>query len=486
MGLAALGGVGLSGLSWSALSAVEAGEESAPKRRPLVVQPVFFYMTASRRPETSWRWWGGIETQAQADDELSRIRGEIKKLEAGADFPVQFLPIVPVRDGSPFDVKSLGSADVVLVYAAGGNRGPMDALADSGKDVIFFLRHKSGPLYFYYEAISPWTLRKAKYDQLAAKGVNEEDVVVDSQGAILWRLRALCGLRNTVGSRIVAIGGPNGWGIGPKAAELAKARFQLDIRSVSYEQLKALFNEAAGDQKAADRARRRAAEYLELPGTTLETEKGFLERSFLLTDVFLRLMREAECSAITISGCMSTPMPIAKTTACVSLSVLNDAGYLAFCESDFVVIPAGMLLANISGKPVFLNDPTYPHDGVITLAHCTAPRKMDGKTSEPARILTHFESDYGAAPKVEMRKGQVVTNILPGFEATRWAGLLGEIVDHPFLPICRSQIDIRFQADSLLVARRMPGFHWITGYGDHTKELGYAARRVGIAFDRLR
>jgi hypothetical protein len=166
--------------------------------------------------------------------------------------------------------------------------------------------------------------------------------------------------------------------------------------------------------------------------------------------------------------------------------LLNDEGYLAFCESDFVVIPSGVLLHYISGLPVFLNDPTYPHDGVITLAHCTAPRKMDGKTSEPARILTHFESDYGAAPKVEMRKGQVVTNILPGFEATRWAGLLGEIVDHPFLPICRSQIDIRFQADSLLVARRMPGFHWITGYGDHTKELGYAARRVGIAFDRLR
>ena len=54
---------------------------------------------------------------------------------------------------------------------------------------------------------------------------------------------------------------------------------------------------------------------------------------------------------------------------------------MAFCESDFVVIPSGILLRNISGRPHFLNDPTYPHDGVITLAHCTGPRKMDGKTS---------------------------------------------------------------------------------------------------------
>jgi hypothetical protein len=110
---------------------------------------------------------------------------------------------------------------------------------------------------------------------------------------------------------------------------------------------------------------------------------------------------------------------------------------------------------------------------------------MDGKTTEPARILTHFESDYGAAPKVEMRKGQVVTNIIPGFEASRWVGLLGEIVDNPFLPICRSQIDIQFKANPLHVAKRMPGFHWMTGYGDYMRELGYALRRTKIEFEPL-
>ena len=107
-------------------------------------------------------------------------------------------------------------------------------------------------------------------------------------------------------------------------------------------------------------------------------------------------MTEANCQAITIQGCMSTIMPKALTSACLSLSTLNDDGYLAFCESDFVVIPSGILLANISNLPMFLNDPTYPHDGVITLAHCTGPRKMNGKSLDPVRIVTHFESDYGA------------------------------------------------------------------------------------------
>ncbi|MBC7354004.1 MAG: sugar isomerase, partial [Thermogutta sp.] len=104
---------------------------------------------------------------------------------------------------------------------------------------------------------------------------------------------------------------------------------------------------------------------------------------------------------------------------------------------------------------------------------------------EPARILTHFESDYGAAPKVEMRNGQIVTNVLPDFKSQRWVGLRGEIVAHPFLPICRSQIDVRYACDDKVLADRMPGFHWMTIYGDYIRETGYALKRVGIKFEVL-
>ena len=259
----------------------------------------------------------------------------------------------------------------------------------------------------------------------------------------------------------------------------------MDVRAVEYPQLAELIKQARADQAAVERSKKRAADYLAQPQIVLETEKIFVENAFLLEEVFRRLMKEADCHAITVNHCMGTIMPMSETTACMTLSTLNDAGFLAFCESDFVVIPSGILLAKISGLPVFLNDPTYPHDGVITLAHCTAPRKMDGKTLEPATIMTHFESDYGAAPKVDMHKGQIVTNIIPDFKAERWVGLTGEIVDHPLLPICRSQIDIRFSCDSLRLAERMPGFHWMTGYGDYLKELGYALKRVPIQWEVL-
>jgi hypothetical protein len=110
---------------------------------------------------------------------------------------------------------------------------------------------------------------------------------------------------------------------------------------------------------------------------------------------------------------------------------------------------------------------------------------MDGRTNEPVRLLTHFESDYGVAPKVRMRAGQLVTNVVADFKAQRWVGLLGEIVEATNLPICRNQIDIKFHCSSQLLAERMPGFHWMTFYGDYLKETGYALKRIPITWEVL-
>lgn len=479
-------GAAVAGLTWSAVAAAEAETEAAPKPRALVVKPLLVYSIPQRHQQTSWRSWGGIQTEQHAIAETAHIKAELDALTKRADFPVQFLPVGRVQDGRNVEaMNDLDKADVFIVYAAGGGMETFNQLAKYGKDTIFFCRHKSGPVYLWYEIISPRYIRQHT-DARAVKGVDDGDVVVDSQDEILWRLRALCGLRNTIGTRILAVGGPGAWaqpeGVVP---DLVKKVWKFDMQTFPYEELGQLIKQARADESAVRRAQQRAGKYLKAKGTTLETKRQFVDNAFLLDQVFRGMMNKAQCRALTINGCMGTIMPIAETSACLTLSVLNDAGYLAFCESDFVVIPSGVLLANISGRPVFLNDPTYPHDGVITLAHCTAPRKMSGNKLDAARIMTHFESDYGAAPKVEMRKGQTVTNIVPDFASKRWVGLLGEIIDAPFMDICRSQIDIKYSCDDLKLAERMPGFHWMSGYGDYMCELGYALKRVGIEWETL-
>ncbi|RPI99234.1 MAG: twin-arginine translocation signal domain-containing protein, partial [Candidatus Aminicenantes bacterium] len=459
-GMTALGSVAAGGLAWPLLAGGTGTVDEPFRPAPLKVKPILTYEIPRRRPQTSWRSWGGIATEADVRGEVARIREELAALAKRAEFPVDFLPVSAIRQAADLDaVRDIGDADVLLVYAAGGWMDVFGALDKTGKDRIYFCRHKSGPVYLWYEIISPRYLRQHT-DALAVKGVDEDDVVIDSQDELLWRFRALAGLRNTMGTKILAVGGPEAWaqpaGVVPK---LVVDTWKFDIVTVPYEDLGRLIREARADAATVRRARTRADDYLRQPGTSLETERPFVENGLLLDEVFRALLKKAGCRALTINGCMGTIMPLAETSACLTLSTLNDDGYLAFCESDFVVIPSGVLLANISGHPVFLNDPTYPHDGIITLAHCTAPRKMDGKRSEPARILTHFESDYGAAPKVEMSKGQLTTNIAPDFASKRWVGLLGEIVEAPFLPICRSQIDIRFKCDDRTLAKRMPGFH---------------------------
>lgn len=479
-------GTALSGLTWASLGAGQPAIASPSPRRALRVKPILQYGVYTPRPQTSWRPWGEVHSDEDARAEVARIREELDVLKDHADFPVEFLPVSAIRGaGDLAGISDLAGADTIILYAACGPQNTFDALTQTGKDIIFFVRSRSGPHYLWYEIVSPRYLRQHT-DALQTKGIDELDVVVDDQDEILWRLRSLCGLHNARGTKILAIGGPGAWSQPIQAVtERTVRQWQFDIQTVSYDELGKLIRQARADQAAVALARGRAEEYLKLPGTTLECKREFVDNCFLLDQVFRNLMREAGCSAITVHHCMGTIMDVSETAACLTLTTLNDDGYLAFCESDFVVIPSGILLAGITGKPVFLHNPTWPHKQTITLAHCTAPRRMDGINLEPARILTHFESDYGAAPKVEMREGQQLTSIIPDFAGESWQGLHSEIIENPFLPICRSQIEVSYEIDSQKFAERLRGFHWMTCYDDYLREVGYACRKVGIKWEVL-
>ena len=43
----------------------------------------------------------------------------------------------------------------------------------------------------------------------------------------------------------------------------------------------------------------------------------------------------------------------------------------------------------------------------------------------------------------------------------------------------------QLRMNSKLVAEKMPGFHWITVYGDYMKESAYALNKIGINFENL-
>jgi hypothetical protein len=458
--------------------------------KQLVIKPILTYAIPKKKKATTWREWGGIQTKDAAIEEIQRISNELEKLVRKAEFPIRILPITPITSESEVPkVEDIESADVILVYAAGGDAGILLALQGLKKQNLIFLRHKSGAFYLWNEIIQARFLRSYS-DEFVQPNIGPDDVVVDDYDEILWRLRAFYGLKNTIGSKVVVIGKASGWPgeyahMVQNIPYLAQQRWDLDIKIISYLEFNKLLKEAIKNEDFLKRASYNADRYLSQSGVTLHTDKKFVVNAFVVYKVFKDLLNNYQSQAITVDQCMSAIIPIAGTTACLPLNLLNDEGYMAFCESDFAAIPSGILLHYISSKPVFLNDPTYPHNGIVTLAHCTAPRRMNGQDYEETDIVTHFESDYGAAPSVKMKKGQEITIMDPDFKEKQWLGFKGIIIEPTSYSICRTQIDVAIEGDWRTLLHKMRGFHWVAVYGDYLKEVEYAVKKMRLIWETI-
>jgi hypothetical protein len=457
--------------------------------RDLKIQPILMYRLPVSKEAASWKSWGGIQTEPAVAEEVQRIGQELNRLVQGNELGLQILPLARVTTVEEAQRLANQDYDVTLLYACTGGSDLLQACLRLKKDNVIFVRHRSGPVYYWYEALSTRLLATDARPPDAnatvpSTNAHVEDVVVDDYAELAWRFRALRGVRNFLGSRVVALGGP--WGkYAPDAPQKAQERFGLKIIEVSYDDFGPRIRQALEDTQIIAAAEAAVDRYLSLPQTTLKTDRKFVVNAFVLHRLFTQLLEEHDAAVFTIKSCMGTILPMAKTTACLTLGLLNDEGLIAFCESDFVIIPAGLLFRHIAGKPVFLHNSTFPHQGLVTCAHCTSPRRLDGKRYEPAQLVTHYESDYGAAPKVEMPLGQELTFVDPQYSSTRWVGFKGLVKANPFYDICRSQQDVEIQGAWQKLKSEARDSHWVMAYGDYLKELRYAARKVGVEWVSL-
>lgn len=452
---------------------------------PLRIQPILMYSTPQKREQTSWKSWGGVQTDTVADEEALRIAAELKQTAEAADFRLEVLPVIKVKTPEEAAQAHQKEFDVAIVYAATGSKDLLEACAGK-RDAILFVRHRSGPAYYWYEAMSTRFLATDDADtgKPQTGRLSVHDVVVDDLQELTWRLRALYGVNNFLGARIVALGGAAGK-YAADAVQVARDKYKLDIIEVGYDVLEPRLLKALADPVCMAQAEAWTQQYLAMPDTQLDTERPFVVNSFVLYGLFKEIMQEHNAQAFTIKDCMGIIMPMSKTTACLTLSLMNDEGLFAFCESDFVIVPAGMLMRYITNKPVFMHNSTFPHAGIVTCAHCTGPRRMNGDKYEPARIVTHYESEYGAAPKVQIPVGQELTLVSPEYASGRWLGFRGIVKDNPFYEICRSQQDVEIQGDWKKLIKEVRDSHWIMTYGNYLREAEYAARKIGLRWETI-
>jgi len=469
----------------SSVPAASAGETVAgqplPVGAPLRVQPVLMVQLNQPVEKASWRSYGGIETLAAVDREVQRIEAELKQLAAEAEFPANVLPLLKLSDPEQAQRVAGTDADVIVLFAASGRTEWVDTLVQAKTPLLMFLRHRSGPFYLWYEIVH-WRFLRQNGDRMCVPNVDVGDIVVDDLSALLWRLRALYGLKNAKGTTMLAIGGLTAYSElaqenGPRCAQ---ETWGYRLESISEEEFARRLAKARTDADLVQRAERSTEELLSQPAVTLQTDRKFVVNSFVALEVCKQLLRETGATNFGFARCMGRPViEMLDTPPCLILSLANDEGYTAYCHTDLSHTLPGVLLRWIAGRPTFVCNSHFPHDGIMTVAHCAAPRKMNGKNYEPATIMTHFESDYGAACKVQYTKGQTVTVVIPNLRCTKWQAFRGSILESPSYPACRSQIEISIDGNWQKLLAEMEGFHTQVVYGDYLREVGYALKKLG-------
>ena len=215
LGGAALGGVALTGLSWSVLAAAEPELPTPPRRggplrgqadlhlRHLQAAPADELADLGRHRDPGGRRRGsgahqGRTGQAQGRRPISRSSS---------------CPWPPCRSGRRRRGRRRTSptADVLLVYAAGGDMDCSTRRRRLGKDTIFFVRHKSGPglpLVRDHQPALPAPAHRHAGRQGHRRSTTWWSTARTRSSGGCGRC-AGCATRSA--RKILAIGGPGGW-----------------------------------------------------------------------------------------------------------------------------------------------------------------------------------------------------------------------------------------------------------------------------------
>ena len=130
-----------------------------------------------------------------------------------------------------------------------------------------------------------------------------------------------------------------------------------------------------------------------------------------------------------------------------ALAVLNAQGIYAGCEGDMPSLISMAVLGELSGKPVFMANPSriLSDSNEIIFAHCTLPLNMPTEIE----LMTHFESGLGVAFRGRIPEGPCTIFKTSGLLDRYFvkAGTLAENLCETNL--CRTQIRIGLAEEDL-------------------------------------
>jgi len=159
-----------------------------------------------------------------------------------------------------------------------------------------------------------------------------------------------------------------------------------------------------------------------------------------------------------------------RTTGCMALSWLLDAGVVAGCEGDVPATLTMLWLQALTGEPSFMANPqdVEPASGTLALAHCTVARRL---VSDYA-LRSHFESSLGVGIEGTIAAGPATLARIGGPGLREVFAADGEIVAADrHEERCLTQVRLRLAAGAGDLLSRPLGNHHVLSRGHWAAEL---------------
>lgn len=206
-------------------------------------------------------------------------------------------------------------------------------------------------------------------------------------------------------------------------------------------------------------------DFAELPGEFDKDEKLKALRAYT---ALKKVVARYGLDGFTVR-CFDLLKPL-KTTGCVGLALLNEAGITATCEGDIAAMLTMHIARLITGQNSFQANPSRisTKENTVVFAHCTLPLGMaDGFTLD-----SHFESGTGIAVRGRMRKGEV-TVLRIASNLKRYFVSDGELLDNlEEKDLCRTQILVKLEKPVSELLTKPCGNHHVIIYGHHAEQIG--------------
>lgn len=285
------------------------------------------------------------------------------------------------------------------------------------------------------------------------------------------------------GLKMAAIGHtPQGFGFGRALDAELMSGFGVTLQSVEARELM----DAARAYSDAE-----CLEYLEKTrGATVgldRTPSRNLIDHARLYRAYAEYIRGGEIGAIA-SRCWPDFFTAYGTPVCTVLSMLNDDGVAAACESDVYGALSMWIGMRLSGGPVFFGDPVSldEADNAITFWHCGAAACSLARCDTGAVVGVHPNRKIGPAMDFGCEAFPKATVFRVGRNPDgtfRFFILSGEVLDKPkqftgTSIVFRTNVNCREAVEKSVLAGLEP--HFVVIKGDYAEALGTLARMMGF------